>query len=131
MTDDTTPRDRREHRRTDDHDGRRGDDTAPRGERRTLADCDHTHPRTGESFGDAMVYRRGPTVAADGGEAGAGAPADADGEVPDEAGEDAEADEDADGEEQLADIDHTPPRDAENANRVHERGGEHEEDRRV
>jgi hypothetical protein len=126
MTDDTTPRDRREHRRTDDHDGRGGDDTAPRGDRPTLADCDHTHPRTGESFGDAMVYRRGPTVAADGGEAGAGAPADADGEVR----EDAEADEEREGEE-LADVDHTPPRDAEDANRVHERGGEHEEDRRV
>ncbi|MFC6961960.1 hypothetical protein ACFQJ8_08735 [Halocatena marina] len=36
--------------------------------RSTLEGIDHTNPYTDESFGDAMVYHRGPVVAADGGE---------------------------------------------------------------
>ena len=38
----------------------------------TLGEMSHTNPYTGESFGDAMVYDRGPAVAADGGAAGPG-----------------------------------------------------------
>ncbi|WP_254534576.1 hypothetical protein [Halomarina litorea] len=76
--------------------------------RPTLGEMSHTNPQTGESFGDAMVYRRGPTVAADGGEAEA---------VPADAEEAAESD-------QLKDVDHTPARGDVDVNRVHERGGE-------
>ena len=102
-------RDGRANRRTD-------------GDRRTLADCDHTNPYTGEGFGDAMVYHRGPVVVADGGETRVADRAD------DSDGEQSEGTADghaADAEDEtLADIDHTPPRDAADANRVHERGGE-------
>ncbi|MFD1515550.1 hypothetical protein [Halomarina rubra] len=97
-----TTRDDRSDRRTD----RRATDRRT-GERASLADVDHTHPRTGESFGDAMVYHRGPTVAADGGTERSGETRTEDDET-------------------LADLDHTPPRDADDANTVHERGGEHE-----
>ena len=91
------------------------------GERATLADCDHSNPYTGESFGDAMVYRRGPVVATDGGEAQVtGRADDPDGERA--AGTTDGHDDDED--ETLGDIDHTPPRDAADVNRVHERGGE-------
>jgi hypothetical protein len=93
-------------------DGRRDDEHRRGRHRPTLGDLTHTNPQTGESFGDAMVYHRGPTVAADGGT-----------ERPDER-QDPES---ADG-ETLGDLDHTPPRDADDANTVHERGGEHPEE---
>jgi hypothetical protein len=87
--------------------------------RPTLGEISHTNPRTGESFGDAMVFHRGPTVAADGGEANA--------VDPDEEEADADAPTDGDGEpsdDQLKDVDHTPARGDVDVNRVHERGGE-------
>lgn len=90
----------------------RPDRPAQHDDRRTLAEVSHTNPKTGESFGDAMVYHRGPTVAADGGT-----------ERPDERRDPESADD-----ETLADLDHTPPRDADDANTVHERGGEHPEE---
>ena len=105
MPEHTTP-DGRENRRTD-------------ADRETLADCNHTNPYTDESFGDAMVYQRGPVVVADGGEARAA-------EEP-VAADEATADERED-DETLGDVDHTPPRDADDANRVHERGGEAPDD---
>ncbi|MWG35693.1 hypothetical protein [Halomarina oriensis] len=91
-------------------DGRRDDEHRAR-HRPTLGDLSHTNPRTGERFGDAMVYHRGPTVAADGGTERV------------EEGEPTEADD-----ETLSDVEHTPPRDAADANGVHERGGEHDEE---
>jgi hypothetical protein len=35
----------------------------------TMKDVDHTHPHTGEAFGNSAAYQRGPAVAADGGQA--------------------------------------------------------------
>ena len=99
----------------------RVDDATEEEYRPTLGDLSHSNPQTGEQFGDAMVYRRGPAVAADGGDPGA---------PPAETETDAEAETDAAGPEadadgtRLEDVDHTPPRDAEDVNRVHERGGE-------
>ncbi|MFB6130144.1 MAG: hypothetical protein ABEJ28_04915 [Salinigranum sp.] len=65
-----------------------------RGTRETMADVSHTHPHTGETFGDA--FRRGPTIAADGG---------APGDSPDT----------------MADVSHTPPHGV-GANEVWSRG---------
>jgi len=66
-----------------------------------MNDVDHTHPHTDEPFGAA--FRRGPTVAADGGEA--------------------EAEDDAvDTDETMEDVDHESP--SEGATRVFERGTE-------
>jgi len=61
-----------------------------------MRDVDHTHPHTGEPFGDAFWA---PAIAADGG-------------VPDPDGEDA-----------MRDVDHESP-DDEGADRVFERGTE-------
>ena len=91
--------------------------------RPTLADLSHSNPRTGERFGEAMVYRRGPAVAADGGAAGA-TPEDGEPEPAPDAESEPETKSDAGTSRDLRDVDHTPPRDAEGANRVHERGGE-------
>jgi hypothetical protein len=79
---------------------------------------DHTHPDTGQPFGEAVVYQRGPTVAADGG---------ARGDDPDET-TDADADEAADG-KRMKDVDHEPPNEAD-PNRVFERGTEGRDDAR-
>jgi hypothetical protein len=68
----------------------------------TLENVSHTAPYTDEAFGDAMVYHRGPVVAADGGEDPRREAAD---------------------NEQLADVEHTPPH-GESVNRVYERGTE-------
>jgi len=65
-----------------------------------MRDVDHTHPHTNESFGAA--FRRGPTVAADGGER-------------------SDADEAVDA-ETMADVDHESP--SEGATRAFERGTE-------
>jgi hypothetical protein len=70
----------------------------------TLADVSHTHPDTGRTFGGNFTFARGGAVAADGGR-------------PDVNPEDDES-------ETLADVDHTPPNDSEDANRVFERGEE-------
>ena len=109
----------------------RNDDTERNGregsnERRpSLKDVSHTNPRTGESFGDAMVYRRGPTVAADGGKADT-VPDAEDADADDETGTGTGADADASGSSggRLKDVDHTPARGDVEVNRVHERGGE-------
>lgn len=77
---------------------------------------DHTHPDTDRPFGEAVVYQRGPTVAADG---GARPPED------DEAVEETdEADE-----TKMRDVDHEPPNETE-SNRVFERGREGRDDTR-
>ena len=81
-------------------DDRRGTDET------TMADVSHTHPHTGETFGD--VYRRGPAVA-DGGRDDA---------------PDANANESTNtntGAETMCDVDHTPPH-GEGANDVWARG---------
>ncbi|GAB3669265.1 hypothetical protein [Halopiger thermotolerans] len=75
----------------------------------TMADVSHTHPYTGETSG--RLFSRGPTVAADGGR-----PADAEADATDDRTDE------RDGETTMADVDHTPPHDAEDANRVFERG---------
>lgn len=68
--------------------------------RQTLKEMSHTSPYTDKAFGDAMVYHRGPVVATDGGSRNA-----------------------EDSDEQLADVEHTPPH-GESVNRVYERGTE-------
>ncbi len=75
----------------------------------TMADVSHTNPYTGETAG--RLFSRGPTVAADGGE-------------PEPATESTAADESerTATEPTMRDVDHTPPKQADDANRVFERG---------
>ena len=73
----------------------------------TMADVSHTNPYTGETAGH--LFRRGPTVAADGGR-----PADGEADATDEGTDERDT--------TMADVDHTPPHDADDANRVFERG---------
>lgn len=94
MTDRTpTPTDRDDDRRTEQQTS----------DRQTMADVSHTDPFRNRSAG--ALFRRGPTVVADGGKAEQ--KADDDTEKP-----------------RMRDVDHTP-RDGESANRVFERGSEH------
>lgn len=81
---------------------------------------DHTHPDTDRPFGEQVVFARGPTVAADGGERTAGAKASEDEREPRESNTD---------DEQMRDVDHEPPNEAE-TNRVFERGREGRDDTR-
>jgi hypothetical protein len=106
----------------------------------TMSTVDHTHPDTGRPFGDAVVYQRGPAVAADGGEPSEARRTSADGTSSgsererserDEAAEtdaNVDADESVDG-ERMKDVDHEPPTQAE-PNRVFERGTEGRDDAR-
>ncbi|NGM67783.1 hypothetical protein G6M89_01955 [Natronolimnobius sp. AArcel1] len=77
---------------------------------RTMADVSHSNPYTGRRAGH--LFHRGPTVAADGGEADAAA---------DRTDEESET-------RTMAEVEHTPPHDAEDANRVFERGNRSVED---
>jgi hypothetical protein len=83
---------------------------------RTMADVDHTHPETNETFG--TVYRRGPAMADGSGPAVGDGP----GTVPgDDAASSARG---VDGDvDTMADVDHAPPF-GEGARGVWERGGE-------
>ena len=111
----------------------------------TLGELNHTNPLTGEAFGATQTYDRGRTVAADGGEAegrpsseggsdggeagdrsSSGSRSDGDGEAEVDASDDAEGDDP----EELRDIEHTPPGDAEGTNGVYERGNEGREEHR-
>lgn len=109
-------------------------------DRVTMGDVSHTNPHTGESFGDTVTFRRGTTVVADGGTAGAVPEPDdeddendADGTDGERAtGEGAEA-ERADVEAEkvvpasggtMGDVSHEPPHDAPDPNAVYMRGGE-------
>ncbi|WP_254761547.1 hypothetical protein [Natrinema marinum] len=75
----------------------------------TMADVSHTNPHTGETAG--RLFDRGPTVAADGGtDRSERTATDSNGRTDDEPTD------------TMADVDHTPPQDAEGANRVFERG---------
>jgi hypothetical protein len=125
----------------------REDEDAPK----TLGELSHTNPHTGTAFGATQTYDRGRTIAADGGEAGSeptdGEPATDGGEAGSRSSSDAsdggeagsrsssdasdggEAEDDADLEE-LQDIEHTPPGDAEGTNDVYERGHEGREENR-
>ncbi|MCU4972987.1 hypothetical protein OB955_09560 [Halobacteria archaeon AArc-m2/3/4] len=79
-------------------------------DRRTMKDVSHTNPYTGESAGH--LFTRGPVVAADGGRSGA---------EMDES--EAAADDGTEAQTRtMKDVSHTPPNDAEDANRVFERG---------
>jgi hypothetical protein len=75
---------------------------------RTMGDVNHTNPRTGETFGESMMFTRGGTLVADGGEA------DAD---PDD-----DEDDDEDDVARVGDVDHTPRENAPDASAVYERG---------
>jgi len=98
--------------------------------RPTLGDLSHTHPDTDEAFGAAMAYKRGPIVAADGGERDS-VDGDATGDEQengaDEADEEPRTEDDA-GNERMRDVAHEPP-DGDEVNRVHQRGGEGRSDR--
>ena len=76
---------------------------------------DHTHPDTGRPFGEAVVFARGPTVAADGGARGAENDHEADADEEEESAET--------GRMRMKDVDHESP-DESDANRVFERGEE-------
>jgi hypothetical protein len=100
----------------------REDETDPK----TLGEMNHTNPFTNEAFGATQTYDRGRTIAADGGETEADADesdADADEETAADGGSEPEP-----GSEELRDIEHTPPGDAEGTNGVYERGNEGREE---
>jgi len=89
-----------------------------------MNDVDHTHPHTDEPFGAA--FRRGPTVAADGGERSNGSRSSS--ERSSDGGRDsgtesrrADADDEVDA-ETMGDVDHESP--SEGATRAFERGTE-------
>ncbi|QSW99762.1 hypothetical protein [Haloterrigena alkaliphila] len=77
----------------------------------TMADVSHTNPYTGETAG--RLFSRGPTVVTDGGT-----------ENTDRAATDSNGRTDDEPTDTMADVDHTPPQDAADANRVFERGRE-------
>jgi hypothetical protein len=112
---------RRDPETMTDTDGRRRPDA------QTLKHVSHTHPDTDRTFGGNFTFARAGAIVADGGRPDV-VPEDgsepADDEEP--AGEDDEEPAGEDDEEPatLADVEHTPPGDSEDANRVFERGGE-------
>jgi hypothetical protein len=77
-----------------------------------LADVDHTNPNTDRSFGGNFTFARGGAVAADGGRPDV---------VPEEEAASGEAEDDEDG-DTLGDVEHTPPNESDDTNRVFERG---------
>lgn len=79
-----------------------------------MREVSHTHPYTDRGAIN-RPFERGPVVAADGGEREAY-------EGDEDEGERAEDEPIT----KMKDVDHTPPRDAESANRVFERGGKEE-----
>ena len=81
-------------------------DGATEPNRDTLGTISHSNPLTGETTGH--LFNRGPIVVADGGKANAVEESTTDDETDDET---------------MEDVSHTPPRDAEDANGVFERGG--------
>ncbi|WP_207587589.1 hypothetical protein [Halomontanus rarus] len=81
-------------------------------DRRTMKDVSHTNPHTGETAGH--LFTRGPVVAADGGRSGAEMDEDT---ADDGTGTDTETET-----RTMKDVSHTPPNDAEDANRVFARG---------
>jgi hypothetical protein len=83
---------------------------ADESDRESMADVSHTNPHTDRTFGEVSAFQRGPVVAADGGEPNAERSAsDADGQT-------------------MEDVDHEhPDADAEDANRVFERGADGED----
>jgi len=85
---------------------------------RTMNDVSHTDPHTRRPFGEHVVFARGPTVAADGGEPNATEPGDGAPEAADD-----------DPTERMEDVDHEPPSETE-ANPVFERGREGRDDDR-
>ena len=76
----------------------------------TMADVSHKNPLTGETAG--RLFSRGPTVVTDGGER-------TDAEEPSATDPTERTEEEP---ETMADVEHTPPQDADDANRVFERG---------
>jgi len=79
-----------------------------------MRDIDHTNPYTNDAFGDA--FRRGPDVAADGGER-SGGPRSSSGPQPDGSKRDGEEQDDT-----MDDVDHESPGDG--VTRTYERGTE-------
>jgi hypothetical protein len=112
----------------------------------TLGEMNHTNPFTGEVFGSTQTYDRGRTIAADGGadpereaEVAEGTADENEAEAaPDggEAGGRTSSEHGSDGgeretePEELRDVEHTPPGDAEGTNGVYERGHEGREENR-
>ncbi|QPV64987.1 hypothetical protein I7X12_00185 [Halosimplex litoreum] len=72
-----------------------------------MGEFSHTNPHTGKAFGDDFAFQRGPAVAADGGE------------------RNAVEETDEESTQRMRDVDHEhPDDDAEDANRVFQRGNE-------
>ena len=87
----------------------------------TMGEISHRNPFTGETAGHFLV--RGPIVRTDGGEETSDSTDAIDETAADSGGDpdgDTETDEHA---PKMRDVDHTPPKDAADANRVFERGG--------
>ncbi|MGQ5516631.1 hypothetical protein ACUJ40_10120 [Halococcus saccharolyticus] len=102
---------------------------------RTMSDVDHTDPHTRRPFGEHVVFARGPTVAADGGErtdgsrSSSGERSESDGGKRDPETVDDEETQDAETDDRMEDVDHEPPSETE-ANPVFERGREGRDDAR-
>ncbi|WP_049903077.1 hypothetical protein [Halococcus agarilyticus] len=121
---------------------------------RTMNDVSHTNPKTGRPFGERVVFARGPTVAADGGERSDGsrsssversesdggersdgsrttADGTSAGSEPnaERAADDTAEDADDEAADRMEDVDHEPPSETA-ANPVFERGREGRDDAR-
>jgi hypothetical protein len=94
---------------------------------RTMNDVSHTDPYTRRPFGEHVVFARGPTVAADGGEPQSGTETKA--EIDTAAEETNDETADAETADRMEDVDHEPPSETE-ANPVFERGREGRDDAR-
>ncbi|WP_247002189.1 hypothetical protein [Halosolutus gelatinilyticus] len=92
----------------------------------TMAGVSHTNPYTGETAG--RLFSRGPTVVTDGGErsnasrSSSERGSDAGEPVGQPAATDPDGRTDPESNDSMRDVDHTPPKGADDANRVFERG---------
>ena len=103
---------------TDDSNAKTGGETG-----KTMGEVSHTNPYTGEMAG--RLFSRGPTVVTDGGKPAA---TDPNGRTDTESTASESTEDEVAESETMADVSHTPPKDAEDANRVFERGRKPVED---
>ncbi|WP_394295213.1 hypothetical protein [Halobiforma nitratireducens] len=92
-----------------------------------MGDISHTNPYTGETAGN--LFNRGPIVATDGGEPAATDPngnGNGNGNANANRTQERTTTDTEPTSKTMKDIEHTPPHDADDANDVFERGGEHD-----
>ncbi|WP_290819048.1 hypothetical protein [Halovivax sp.] len=91
---------------------------------KTMGEISHRNPYTGEPAGE--FFNRGPIVRTDGGRSAAESERTDDGADETSAPEEDDPKDDDRSTDRMRDVDHTPPKEAADANRVFERGGREE-----